>query len=77
MDQTLTINVLIVADLLRDGERLVTLLRKSGFSVHAEAARDEDFLRGRLLLKSWDLLFMNAGNLRLSFERLQAVLKEM
>ncbi len=77
MDQTLTINVLIVADLLRDGERLVTLLRKSGFSVHAEAVRDEDFLRGRLLLKSWDLLFMNAGNLRLSFERLQAVLKEM
>lgn len=77
MDQTPTINVLIVADLLRDGERLVTLLRKSGFSVHAEAVRDEDFLRGRLLLKSWDLLFMSAGNLRLSFERLQAVLQEM
>ena len=77
MDQTPTINVLIVADLLRDGERLVTLLRKSGFSVHAEAVRDEDFLRGRLLLKSWDLLFMSAGNLRLSFERLQAVLQEL
>lgn len=77
MDQTPTINVLIVADLLRDGERLVTLLRKSGFSVHAEAVRDEDFLRGRLLLKSWDLLFISAGNLRLSFERLQAVLQEM
>lgn len=77
MDQTPTINVLIVADLLTDGERLVTLLRKSGFSVHAEAVRDEDFLRGRLLLKSWDLLFMSAGNLRLSFDRLQAVLQEM
>lgn len=77
MDQTPTINVLIVADLLTDGERLVTLLRKSGFSVHAEAVRDEDFLRGRLLLKTWDLLFMYAGNLRLSFDRLQVVLQEM
>lgn len=77
MDQTPTINVLIVADLLTDGERLVTLLRKSGFSVHAEAVRDEDFLRGRLLLKTWDLLFLFAGNLRLSFDRLQPVLQEM
>lgn len=77
MNQTPTINVLIVADLLTDGERLVTLLRKAGFSVHAEAVRDEDFLRGRLLLKTWGLLFMYAGNLRLSFDRLQAVLQEM
>lgn len=77
MDQTPTINVLIVADLLADGERLVTLLRKSGFSVHAEAVRDEEFLRGRLLHKTWDLLFMCADNLRLTFERLQAVLQEL
>lgn len=77
MDQTPTINVLIVADLLADGERLITLLRKSGFSVHAEAVRDEDFLRERLLLRAWDLLFVYSGNLRLSFDRLQAVLQEM
>lgn len=77
MDQTPTINVLIVADLLAAGERLVTLLRKSGFSVHAEAVRDEEFLRGRLLHKTWDLLFMRAGNLRLSLDQLQTVLQEM
>lgn len=77
MDQPPTINILIDADLLTDGERLVNILRKSGLSVNAEAVRDEDFLRGRLLLKSWDMLFLFAANQRLSAERLQWLLQEM
>ncbi len=56
MDQTPTLNILIVADLPTDDELLFTILRKSGLSVNSEAVRDEDFLRGRLLLKSWDML---------------------
>lgn len=77
MDQKPTTNVLIVADVLADGEQLINILRKAGLSVHAEAVRNEEYLRERLHLKTWDLLFIFVGNKRLSPDRLHAVLEEM
>lgn len=77
MDQKTTINVLIVADVLADGEQLINILRKAGLSIHAEAVRNEDYLRERLHLKTWDLLCIFVGNKRLSLAQLHAVLVEM
>lgn len=77
MDQKTTINVLIVADALADGEQLINILRKAGLSIHAEAVRNEDYLRERLDLTTWDLLFIFVGNKRVSLAQLHAVLVEM
>lgn len=77
MDQKPTTNVLIVADVLADGEQLINVLRKAGLSVHAEAVRNEEYLRERLHLKTWDLLFIFVDNKCLSLDRLHAVLEEL
>lgn len=62
MDQNQIVNVLIAAELLADGERLVNLLRKAGLSLHAEAARDVASLHEQLQHKRWDLLLHVPGN---------------
>lgn len=77
MDQNPTLNILIIAESLTDGEQLVNTLRKAGYGVHAEAVRNEGFLRERLATRGWDMVFLFAGAQRLSAESLQAVLDEM
>lgn len=77
MDQNPNINLLIIAESLTDGEQLVNILRKASYSVHAEAVRNEDFLRERLSNRGWDIIVLFVGTQRLSAERLQAVLEEM
>jgi len=62
MDQNQVINVLIAAERLADGEQLVNLLRKAGFSLHAEAVSNAPALRERLQQRRWDLLLHLPGN---------------
>ncbi|MGH8467342.1 MAG: hypothetical protein ACRER5_24640, partial [Pseudomonas sp.] len=76
MDKNPTINVLVLADLLPQGEQLVSTLRRAGFRLHAEAVRDERWLRERLLSHRWELLCILA-NSRIPAQRVGAVLREM
>lgn len=62
MDKNQVVNVLIAAERLADGEQLVNLLRKAGFSLHAEAVSDATSLRDRLEQRRWDLLLHMPGN---------------
>lgn len=77
MDQSPIINVLVLADLLPEAEQLVTTIRRGGFSLHAEAVRDERWLQEKLNSDSWDLLLIHATNTRISPRRLGAMLSEI
>lgn len=76
MDQNQVTNVLIAAELLADGEQLVNLLRKAGFSLHAEAVSDIPALRGRLQQRRWDLLLHLPGNASLQASQVCALLED-
>src|SRR5690606_14804132 len=76
VDKNPTINVLVLAELLPQGEQLVRALRRPGIRLHAEAVRDERWLRERLLSHRWELLCILA-NRRIPAQRVGAVLREM
>lgn len=76
MDQNQVVNVLIAARLLADAEQLVNLLRKAGFSLHAEALRDARSLHQQLQLRRWDVLLHLPGNEALSAAALCEQLQE-
>ncbi len=61
MDQNQVVNVLIAARLLADAEQLVNLLRKAGFSLHAEAFGDARALHEHLQQRRWDVLLHLPG----------------
>lgn len=77
MEQNSTINVLIASEHLSDGELLVNILRKAGFSVHAESVAGEAQLRERLIKSRWDIFFLFPGPQVLPIPRLIAVIKEV
>ena len=76
MDQNQVINVLIAAELLADGEQLVNLLRKAGFSLHAEAVSDTTALRDGLQQRRWDLLLHLPGNASLQARQVCVLLED-
>ena len=76
MDQNQVINVLIAAELLADGEQLVNLLRKAGFSLHAEAVSDTTALRDGLQQRRWDLLLHLPGNASLQASQVCVLLED-
>ena len=76
MDQNQVINVLIAAELLADGEQLVNLLRKAGFSLHAEAVSDTTALRDGLQQRRWDLLLHLPGNAALQASQVCVLLED-
>jgi EAL domain-containing protein (putative c-di-GMP-specific phosphodiesterase class I)/GGDEF domain-containing protein len=76
MDQNQVVNVLIAARLLADAEQLVNLLRKAGFSLHAEALSDVRVLHEQLQLRRWDVLLHLPGNEALSAAALCEQLQE-
>ena len=77
MEPTPIINVLVLTDLLAEGEQLVTTMRRAGFRVYAEAVRDEQWLRERLPGHGWDLLLAHADNARIPAQRLGKVLGKL
>ena len=76
MDQNQVVNVLIAASLVADAEQLVNLLRKAGFSLHAEAFSDVRALHEQLQLRRWDVLLHLPGNEALSAVALCEQLQE-
>lgn len=76
MDQNQVINVLIAAELLAEGEQLVNLLRKAGFSLHAEAVSDSTALQERLQQRRWDLLLHLPGNATLQASQVCKLLED-
>lgn len=77
MEPTPIINVLVLTDLMAEGEQLVTILRRGGLRVYAEAVRDEPWLRERLPGHGWDVLFAHADNARIPVQRLGTLLREL
>ena len=76
MEPTSIINVLVLTDLLSDGEQLVTIMRRGGLRVYAEAVRDEPGLCERLPGHRWDMLLAHADNSRIPAPRLGRLLRE-
>jgi EAL domain-containing protein (putative c-di-GMP-specific phosphodiesterase class I)/PAS domain-containing protein len=77
MNKTPTINVLIIAQLLTDGDLLINALRRAGYSVNPEVVRDENFLRERIIAKRWDFICLFANAEQISPERLGLTLREL
>lgn len=77
MNKTPTINVLIIAQQLAEGDKLINALRRAGYSVNAEAVRDESFLRERMVAKRWDFVCLFTDAEQISPERLSIILGEL
>lgn len=77
MNNNSTINVLIIAQLLTDGDLLINALRRAGYSVNPEVVRDENFLRERIIAKRWDFICLFAHAEQISPERLGLTLREL
>ena len=77
MNNSPTINVLIIAQQLAEGDKLINALRRAGYSVNAEAVRDETFLRERMIAKRWDFVCLFTDADQISPQRLSKVLREL